>query len=125
MQQAKEQNEGVGGANVEYEAETVIAEVTGVCTGAGHPRVFLEALAAVTATAGATTCTVRIRREGVGGTEVAKVEVTLTKSVKQTVAIQCNDAPAGEVANMTYVLTATSGAAEKQKSVSARIAATF
>jgi hypothetical protein len=125
MQQAKETNEGVGGANVEFEAETVIAEVTGVSTGIGHAKVFLEAMASVTTAAGSAKVTLRIRREGVAGTEVAKVVTLPSKSGEQTIAFQCNDQPAGEVANMTYVLTATSSAAEKQKSVSSRITATF
>jgi hypothetical protein len=125
MQQAKELREGVGGAAVNAQAETVIATVTGVSTGVGHSQVFLEALAVLTTTAGAVKVTLRIRREGVAGVEVAKVVTTPTKSAEQTTAFQCQDTPAGEVANMSYVLTAESSVAENQVSVNSRITATF
>jgi hypothetical protein len=124
MQQAKEVYEGVGGANVEAEAETVIAEVTGIVTGAGHNQVFLEAMAVITATAGATELTLRVRREGVAGTEVAKLVVSAVKSAKQEIGFQCNDIQPAELTGAKYVLTLTSAAAEKQKSVSSRITAT-
>jgi hypothetical protein len=123
MQQAKESYEGVGGANVEYEAETVIATVTGVGTGAGHMQVFLEALCVLTAAAGTTKTTIRIRREGVGGAEVGKMVVEPIKSVAQEVTFQCSDTPGVELANCSYVLTATETAAAKGKSISSRITA--
>lgn len=125
MQQAKETAEGVGGANVEAEAETVIAEVTGINTDVGHAQVALDAIATITATAGATTLTLRIRRESVTGTEVAKVEVSAVKSAKQQVGIQATDVRQETSAGAKYVLTLTSAAAEKQKSVSSRINATY
>lgn len=125
MQQAKETREGVGGAAVEAEAETVVAEVTGISTGIGHATVFLEAMLVLTASAAATTVTIRIRRDGVAGTEVAKMVVKLVVAAAQEVGFQCNDSPAGEVANGAYVLTVQSAAAEKQKSVNSRLIATF
>lgn len=124
MQQAKETYEGAGGANVEYEAETVICAVTGVSTGAGHSTVFIEALAVLTAAAGTTKTTLRVRRDGGTGTVVATFVVEPTKSVAQSVAVQCSDIPPGEIANGTYVLTAQETAAAKGKSVGSRITAT-
>lgn len=125
VQQAKEVREGIGGTSVEAEAEIVIAEVTGVNTGAGHNTVFLEGAAIITASAGATELTLRLRRASLTGTEVEKQVVTLVKSAKQEISIQGEDSPGVEFANATYVLTAQSAAAEKQKSVSSRLTATF
>lgn len=125
VQQAKDVREGVGGANVEFEAETVIATVEGISTGPGHGTVFLEAMASVTTGAGSAKVTLRIRREGVGGTEVAKAVALPSKSGETQVPFQCNDVPPGEVANGQYVLTAQHSAAEKAKSVNSRITATF
>lgn len=124
MQQAKETYEGVGGANVEAEAETVIATVTGVNVSTGHGQVFLEAMAVITASAAATTVTLRIRREGVAGALVSSIIVKLVVAAAQEVSIQCNDSQPAEIANGSYVLTLQSAAAEKQKSISSRITAT-
>jgi hypothetical protein len=125
VQVAKSVREGVGGANVEAEAETVIATVEGINTGASHSEVFLEGMAVITASAGATGLTLRVRREGVGGTEVAKMVVSAVAGKKQEIGFQCVDNVAGELANCSYVLTLQSEAAEKQKSVSSRLTATF
>lgn len=125
MQQAKETAEGVGGANVEAEAEVVIAEVGGINIDVGHNAVALDAIATVTTTAGATELTLRIRREGVAGTVVATVVITAVKSAKQQIGLQATDNIQTTAAGAKYVLTLQSAAAEKQKSVSSRINATF
>lgn len=125
MQQAKEQVEGVGGASVAYEAETVIASVTGITTGVGRGTVDLEAVANLTTNAGTTKTTLRIRRTGVAGTEVAKVVVKPGASGEVSIPMQAIDVPPGELAGGTYVLTAQETAAVSSTSVSSRISATF
>lgn len=125
MQPARVEREGVGGANVEYEGETVIASVTGIYTGPGRMTVDISAEAIVTAAAGAEKTTLRIRREGVAGTLVLTSILKAVASAEQSFSIQCEDEP-GEVAGLTYVLTAQeSKAGTKNKSVSSRVAATF
>lgn len=123
MQQAKETYEGVGGANVEYEAETVIASVTGINTGVGHQTVQLDSTAIITASAGATETTLRLRREGIAGQIVAAATVSLVKGAKQEVSVQGTDVVSTEFVGGTWVLTGQSAAAEKQKSVSSRVSA--
>ncbi len=125
MQQAKEQLQGEGGAAVAYEAETVIASVSGISTGVGHGTVFIEASAVLVGAAGTTTTTLRVRREGVGGAEVAKLKVKPGASAELEFGIECKDVPPGELAGATYVLTAQETAAAQGKSVNSRITATF
>lgn len=125
MQPARAEREGVGGANVEYEGETVIATVPGVYTSPGRMTVDIAAEAIVTAAAGAEKTTLRVRREGVAGAIVTTSVLKAVASAEQSFSVQCEDEP-GEVAGLSYVLTAQeSKAGTKNKSVSSRISATF
>jgi hypothetical protein len=125
MQQAKAEVEGKGGASVEFEAETVIAEVRGVYTGAGRSVVQLNAEAIIQAAAGSEKVTLRIRREGIAGQVVETEVLTEVASAAQGFSMQCEDSP-GEVAGLTYVLTAQeSKAGTKDKSLASKISAIF
>lgn len=125
MQPARSQVEGVGANPVNFEnVETVIATVKGVYTGPGRMTVDISAEAIINSEAGSKELILRVRREGVAGPLVEKVEVKLVASVNQSISVQCEDTP-GEVAGLTYVLTAADSVAAKDKSLASKITATF
>ncbi len=104
-----------GGEKVEGEAgkEKVILEVKGIDTFPDRPTVNFEVNAPLTTELEGEETILRIRRNTVTGTEVAKVAEAFGASAHACLAFAASDSP-GEVANMTYVLTAEQKKATKK-----------
>jgi hypothetical protein len=102
-----------GGAGVSLTStnEVVVATITGVQTNNIHRRLLLSGVVEVNPGTGATSLTLKIRRDSVSGTAIGTaVTVACTASTKISASIAATDEP-GEVAGKTYVLTAKQGAA--------------
>lgn len=93
-------------------AETVVATLAGIDTTPENDAVQLIAVIPIDPGLESVLQTVRIRRNGVEGTEVEKVELTTVASTEDVAVIQARDKP-GEVANMSYVVTLAGTATKK------------
>lgn len=105
--------EGAVATEGEAGKEKVILTLTGVDTTPERPVVTLEVNAPVTTEAEAEETILRIRRGSVTGTEVKKMAQKIAASTNGEIAFSCQDKP-GEVAGMTYVLTAEQKKATKK-----------
>lgn len=104
-----------GAEKTEGEAgkEKVILTLAGIDTTQERPTVNLEVNAPLTTEAEAEETILRIRRVGVTGTEVKKVALKIAASSTSEVNFSAQDKP-GEVAGLTYVLTAEQKKATKK-----------
>jgi len=106
--------QGVGtgaGVSLTTTTETVVASLSGVQTDNIYRRILLSGVVEVNPGTGATSLTLRIRRDSVSGTAIGTaVTVACTASTKLSATIAATDEP-GEVAGQTYVLTAQQGGA--------------
>lgn len=104
-----------GGEKVEGEAgkEKVILTLEGVDTFPDRLIVNFEVNAPLSTEAEAEETILRVRRTSVTGTEVGKLPEAIAASTKSCIAFAVVDKP-GEVANMTYVLTAEQKKATKK-----------
>lgn len=93
--------------------EKVILELTGIDTFPDRPTVNLEVCCPLSTEVEAEETILRIRRNSVTGTEVAKLPEAIAASTKSCIAFAASDKP-GEVAGMTYVLTAEQKKATKK-----------
>lgn len=94
--------------NIPNAAETVVATLTGVSSGAPGNKIDLTGTLNVLTGAASTTCTLRIRR-GTDATGVLVGQAAATPAaaaVSTDCAVSGTDLPAGELANQSYVLTA-------------------
>lgn len=104
-----------GAEKTEGEAgkEKVILTLPGIDTTQERPTVNLEVNAPLTTEAEAEETILRIRRTGVTGTEVKKVAQKIAASANGEINFAAQDKP-GEVAGLTYVLTAEQKKATKK-----------
>lgn len=93
--------------------EKVILELKGIDTFPDRMIVNFEVNAPLSTEAEAEETILRIRRNSVTGTEVAKLPEAIAASTKSCIAFAAEDKP-GEVNNMTYVLTAEQKKATKK-----------
>lgn len=107
--------EGVEKTEGEAGKEKVILTLPGVDTTQERPVVTFEVNAPVTTEAEAEETILRIRRVGVTGTVVKTVAQKIAASTNGEIAFSAQDKP-GEVANLTYVLTAEQKKATKKDS---------
>lgn len=110
---------GVTNATIVTTAETVVATLTGITTDNPSTIVYLEAYANIAVAAATTSLVLRVRRTGLTGTLVGAAQTTtVTASTTATELYQVVDTP-GEVAGLTYVLTAVCTAAGANSTVNA------
>lgn len=96
-----------GGANPNNAVETVVAVLPNVSTQAGNP-VDLEGTVDLTAGTSTTSVTLRIRRgvDATGALIGSAVQCNVAATQRDTRTINATDAPPGDLAGATYVLTA-------------------
>jgi hypothetical protein len=89
-------------------AETVVATLSGVSTSGPGRKIQLKGEAKITTGASTTALNLRIRRDSLTGTVVDEsniVQIEAAAGSTEDHDISCEDIPAGEIFNATYVLT--------------------
>lgn len=89
-------------------AETVIATVAGVSTYRPGETLQIKGSATITNGTNTTALTFRVRRDSLTGTVVNNadpVQIETAAASSEDHDVSCEDSPAGEIANGTYVLT--------------------
>jgi len=114
----------VGAAEVELAggAEAIVCTLDGVDTTTVNDTVVLTAEVPISAGVESVLQTVRIRRTGVEGAEVAKAELTTVASTQHVVTLSAVDEP-GEIAGGKYVVTLAGTATKVTKALKATLRA--
>jgi len=121
LKQAEKAAEGALGAEGK---ETIVAELKGIDLTPENPSVQLDSNFVIVTVAEDTEVTVRLRRSGLTGTEVAKLVIKPGASAIVSAGVQAEDEP-GELCNGTYVLTLQSTAKKLSKFREATIQAAY
>lgn len=119
--------QGKGGANAKTGAageEAIVCELKGVDVTPENAAIQLDVNCPVTTSGTSTEVIVRIRRVGLTGTEVAKVQLKPGASAITGIPLQANDEP-GESANLTYVVTLQDVAGKQSEANGCTIQATY